>query len=180
MSKFCENCGAELLDDAKTCHACGTEAAQEQAVQLVPQPATQQKSQANAEAGQQTSFVTTKFCDRIERMSILRTMVYFSCTFSIYGFFWWSRLTNTVHTLVGRRTTAPGGTAVFYTMITLGIYGIYLICQLTKSLNEAMDQRSMEDSRVSTVLAVLFPIFVLIPAVNRIIDFDYYNGVRYL
>ena len=107
-------------------------------------------------------------------------MLYSCCTLGIYSFFWWAKLVNTVHTLVGRRTTASGGTAVFYITITCGIYGIYLMCKLTDALNEAMDQRDIKDSRVSTILAILFPIFVLIPAVNRIIDFDYSRGVRYL
>lgn len=176
MSKVCENCGAELLDDAKTCHACGKEVATEPALNLVPQ----EQSQVHVEGGQSSSIVTTMFCDRIERMSILKLMLYSCCTVGIYSFFWWAKLVNTVHTLVGRRTTASGGTAVFYIMITCGIYGIYLVCKLTDALNEAMDQRDIKDSRVSTILAILFPIFVLIPAVNRIIDFDYSRGVRYM
>ena len=206
MSKVCENCGAELLDDAKTCHACGKEVATEPALDLVPQEQYQvhveggqspqvhaegcqslqvhteggQSPQVHIEGGQSSSIVTTMFCDRIERMSILKFMLYSCCTLGIYSFFWWAKLVNTVHTLVGRRTTASGGTAVFYIMITCGIYGIYLMCKLTDALNEAMDQRDIKDSRVSTILAILFPIFVLIPAVNRIIDFDYSRGVRYL
>ena len=216
MSKVCENCGAELLDDATSCHACGKEVATEHAVNLVPQEQSQvhveggqspqihaedgqipqvhaeggqspqvhteggQSPQVHIEGGQSSSIVTTMFCDRVEHMSILKSMLYFCCTAGIYGFFWWAKLVNTVHTLVGRRTTASGGTAVFYIMITGGIYGIYLVCKLTDALNEAMDQRGIKDSRVSTILAILFPIFVLIPAVNRIIDFDYSRGVRYL
>lgn len=206
MSKVCENCGAELLDDAKTCHACGKEVATENALNLVPQEQSQvhaeggqspqvhteggqspqvhieggQSPQVNIEGGQSSSIVTTMFCDRIEHMSILKFMLYSCCTAGIYSYFWWAKLVNTVHTLVGRRTTASGGTAVFYFTITCGIYGIYLVCKLTDALNEAMDQRGIKDSRVSTILAILFPIFVLIPAVNRIIDFDYSRGVRYL
>ena len=226
MSKVCENCGAELLDEATSCHACGKEVATEHALNLVPQEQSQvhveggqipqvhveggqspqvhveggqspqvhteggqipqvhaesgQSTPVHAEGGQSSSIVTTMFCDRIERMSILKFMLYSCCTLGIYSFFWWAKLVNTVHTLVGRRTTASGGTAVFYIMITCGIYGIYLMCKLTDALNEAMDQRDIKDSRVSTILAILFPIFVLIPAVNRIIDFDYSRGVRYL
>ena len=176
MSKVCENCGAELLDEATSCHACGKEVATEHALNLVPQ----EQSQVHLEGGQSSSIVTTMFCDRVERMSILKFMLYSCCTLGIYSFFWWAKLVNTVHTLVGRRTTASGGTAVFYITITCGIYGIYLMCKLTDALNEAMDQRDIKDSRVSTILAILFPIFVLIPAVNRIIDFDYSRGVRYL
>ena len=196
MSKVCENCGAELLDDATSCHACGKEVATENALNLVPQEQSQvhaesgqspqvhtegeQSPQVHIEGGQSSSIVTTMFCDRIEHMSILKFMLYSCCTAGIYSFFWWAKLVNTVHTLVGRRTTASGGTAVFYIMITCGIYGIYLMCKLTDALNEAMDQRGIKDSRVSTILAILFPIFVLIPAVNRIIDYDYSKGVRYL
>ena len=196
MSKVCENCGAELLDEATSCHACGKDVATEHALNLVPQEQSQvhveggqspqvhaeggQSPQVHTEGGQSSSIVTTMFCDRIERMSILKFMLYSCCTLGIYSFFWWAKLVNTVHTLVGRRTTASGGTAVFYIMITCGIYGIYLMCKLTDALNEAMDQRDIKDSRVSTILAILFPIFVLIPAVNRIIDFDYSRGVRYL
>lgn len=186
MSKVCENCGAELLDEAKTCHACGKEVATENALNLVPQEQSQvhteggQSPQVHIEGGQSSSIVTTMFCDRIERMSILKFMLYSCCTAGIYSYFWLAKLVNTVHTLVGRRTTASGGTAVFYFTITCGIYGIYLVCKLTDALNEAMDQRDIKDSRVSTILAILFPIFVLIPAVNRIIDFDYSRGVRYL
>lgn len=206
MSKVCENCGAELLDEATSCHACGKEVAIEHALNLVPQEQSQvhveggqspqvhteggqipqihaesrQSTPVHAEGGENSSIVTTMFCDRVERMSILKFMLYSCCTLGIYSFFWWAKLVNTVHTLVGRRTTASGGTAVFYITITCGIYGIYLMCKLTDALNEAMDQRDIKDSRVSTILAILFPIFVLIPAVNRIIDFDYSRGVRYL
>ena len=94
MSKVCENCGAELLDEATSCHACGKEVATEHALNLVPQEQSQvhveggqspqvhteggqipqvhaesgQSTPVHAEGGQSSSIVTTMFCDRIERM----------------------------------------------------------------------------------------------------------------
>lgn len=104
MSKVCENCGAELLDEATSCHACGKEVATEHALNLVPQEQSQvhaesgqspqvhteggQSPQVHIEGGQSSSIVTTMFCDRIEHMSILKSMLYFCCTAGIYGFFW--------------------------------------------------------------------------------------------
>ena len=58
MSKVCENCGAELLDEATSCHACGKEVATEPALNLVPQ----EQSQVHLEGGQSSSIVTTMFC----------------------------------------------------------------------------------------------------------------------
>ena len=58
MSKVCENCGAELLDEATSCHACGKEVATEHALNLVPQEQSQvhveggQSPQVHAEGGQ--------------------------------------------------------------------------------------------------------------------------------
>lgn len=108
MSKVCENCGAELLDEATSCHACGNEVATEHALNLVPQEQSQvhaesgqspqvhteggQSPQVHIEGGQSSSIVTTMFCDRIERMSILKLMLYSCCTVGIYSFFWWAKL----------------------------------------------------------------------------------------
>ena len=56
-------------------------------------------------------------------IAVLLTFV----TFGLYALYWQYKLTNEIHALSGKPKTASGGMAVFYTIVTLTIYGYYCL-----------------------------------------------------
>ena len=200
--KYCNNCNKEYGNEINTCPDCGTQLIEKACgfVDLDDNNTTTNPTATSEPAHQKSLPVTTnnneisaqpniqaqrpQFGSRVEKLGLISMLLLSLITAGIYGLYWITKLADIVHTLVGRRTTASGGKLIFYTIITFGIYGIVFYYNMTKSLNEAKDQRSMPGDRISAGTCIFFMLIPflglvslhwIISAVNEIIDYDNLN-----
>ncbi|MGN0940560.1 MAG: DUF4234 domain-containing protein [Selenomonadaceae bacterium] len=120
----------------------------------------------------------------MEKRGIVKAIIFSFITFGIYGVYWFYKLTNEAHQVVGRNTTASGGWALLYTFITLGIYYIYWSYKMGESITEAKRMRGMHTSGNDTILYLILSLFgagivtqvLLQDSINDIIDYDSTSG----
>lgn len=122
----------------------------------------------------------------MEKRNIGLAIVFTMITCGIYGFYWLYKMTEEVHCLVGRRTTASGGMVILYTLLSCGIYSFYWMYKMGETMTEAKMMRGMHADQNSALLYIVLAIFALgivsealiQSSINDVIAFDernYYN-----
>ncbi|MCR5833273.1 MAG: DUF4234 domain-containing protein [Selenomonadaceae bacterium] len=112
-------------------------------------------------------------------LSIVLSLV----TCGIYAIYWMYTITNDVHEVTGRQTTASGGMVILYGLITCGIYFFYWMYKMGESLAEAKEKRGMHVDNNACFLYMVLTLFMLAlvsyaliqSSINDIIDFDENN-----
>lgn len=122
----------------------------------------------------------------MEKRNIGLAIVFTMITCGIYGLYWLYKMTEEVHCLVGRRTTASGGMVILYTLLSCGIYSFYWMYKMGETMTEAKMMRGMHADQNSALLYIILAIFalgivseaLLQSSINDVIAFDernYYN-----
>ena len=122
----------------------------------------------------------------MEKRNIGLAIVFTMITCGIYGLYWLYKMTEEVHCLVGRRTTASGGMVILYTLLSCGIYSFYWMYKMGETMTEAKMMRGMHADQNSALLYIVLAIFALgivsealiQSSINDVIAFDernYYN-----
>ena len=122
----------------------------------------------------------------MEKRNIGLAIVFTMITCGIYGLYWLYKMTEEVHCLVGRRTTASGGMVILYTLLSCGIYSFYWMYKMGETMTEAKMMRGMHADQNSALLYIVLAIFalgivseaLLQSSINDVIAFDernYYN-----
>lgn len=108
MTKFCENCGKEISENAKFCDGCGKE------------------------------LRSTEYSDypKFVKRDIVVAVILSFVTCGIYGIYWFITMTDDSNTLATDNKTS-GAMAFLYSLITCGIYGIYWNYMMGKKMYEA-------------------------------------------
>ncbi|MBR3622288.1 MAG: DUF4234 domain-containing protein [Selenomonadaceae bacterium] len=120
----------------------------------------------------------------MEKKNIALAVVLSFVTCGIYGFYWLYTMTEDVHRLVGRQTTASGGLVILFSIVSCGIYLLYWFYKMGESITEAKEQRGMRVENSAGILYVILTIFALgvvaealiQSSINDIIDHDVNNG----
>ena len=123
----------------------------------------------------------------IEKRSIAKAVIFSLVTCGIYGLYWFYKLTEESHALLGRRTTASGGMAILFTLISCGIYGIYWLYKIAETVNEAKQNRGMKIESSAPIIYLLLALFGLAiigealiqDGLNDIIEHDQNGGNGY-
>lgn len=122
----------------------------------------------------------------MEKRNIGLAIVFTMITCGIYGLYWLYKMTEEVHCLVGRRTTASGGMVILYTLLSCGIYSFYWMYKMGETMTEVKMMRGMHADQNSALLYIVLAIFALgivsealiQSSINDVIAFDernYYN-----
>lgn len=116
----------------------------------------------------------------MKKRSVGLAIVLSIVTCGIYAIYWMYTITNDVHEVTGRQTTASGGMVILYSLITCGIYSFYWMYKMGESLAEAKEQRGMRVDNNAGLLYLILTFFMLAlvsyaliqSSINDIIDFD--------
>jgi hypothetical protein len=116
----------------------------------------------------------------MQKRSVGLAIVLSLVTCGIYAIYWMYTITNDVHEVTGRQTTASGGMVILYSLITCGIYSFYWMYKMGESLAEAKEQRGMRVDNNAGLLYLILTFFMLAlvsyaliqSSINDIIDFD--------
>jgi hypothetical protein len=116
----------------------------------------------------------------MQKRSVGLAIVLSLVTCGIYAIYWMNTITNDVHEVTGRQTTASGGMVILYSLITCGIYSFYWMYKMGESLAEAKEQRGMRVDNNAGLLYLILTFFMLAlvsyaliqSSINDIIDFD--------
>jgi hypothetical protein len=119
----------------------------------------------------------------MQKRSVGLAIVLSLVTCGIYAIYWMYTITNDVHEVTGRQTTASGGMVILYSLITCGIYSFYWMYKMGESLAEAKEQRGMRVDNNAGLLYLILTFFMLAlvsyaliqSSINDIIDFDENN-----
>jgi len=123
----------------------------------------------------------------VEKRNIALAIVLSIVTFGIYGLYWLYTMTEDVHRLVGRQTTASGGLVVLFSLITCGLYLLYWLYKMGESISEAKEVRGMRAENSAGIIYIVLSVFGLAivsealiqSSINDIIDHDNNNGKQY-
>ena len=96
----------------------------------------------------------------MQKRSVGLAIVLSIVTCGIYAIYWLYTMTNDVHELVGRQTTASGGMAVLYTFITCGIYSFFWMYKMGGKVDNI--KAGMGNASGSMQSSVLFLILNLL------------------
>ena len=143
MSKFCKNCGSEIINGNKFCNNCGAP--------VEESDSTTVNVEVNVNAGS---------APVIAKRNIALAIVLSIITCGIYGIYWFVVMTNEAAEVSGDNSTASGGLAVVYTIITCGIYSIYWNYKMGQKMYTA-GKKYNKDIQDNSVLYLVLSIFGL-------------------
>ena len=97
----------------------------------------------------------------MEKRNIALNIILTIVTCGLYGLYWFYKLTDDTHQVLGRQNTASGGMAILYTILTCGIYSIYWSYKMGDAMTEVKENYGLRADRNLSVIYLILTIFGL-------------------
>ena len=116
----------------------------------------------------------------MNKRSIGSAIIFTLITCGLYGIYWMIKMTDEMHTLIGRKNTASGAMLIVLSLVTCGLYAIYWTYKMGEAVAEAKSMRGLHTDSNTAILYLVLMIFglglvtyaLLQSAINDLIDYD--------